>query len=390
MHRCTRVLHFACSFALFGASAAIAQSINPAIFVTHSSGDSVSSFNVNPNGTLAFVQTIPSGDGPQTISLSPNGRWLAVANGTASNTVEELRIFEVNSDATLTQRLLTTVPDSPLDVQWMDDNFLAVAQTGVGIVRSYNYNSGANTFTQSDIKGAGGFTSRLASSHGGNVLYANSTSGGQQITVFNVDHNTGSLTFVESEPVSFAVDMRATPDSRFVYGAGGISGDGNRIYGFTADPITGALTAMPQGSFTSPGESPKDLAFTADGRIAVFGHGTDATIQSFFVDQVTGALTHTGFSFDVGGQGTLGDVQIMGDLMFVTDESLSSDNIRGVYSFRVNANGSFTQLGPILDVGQGLPEYIATWQGVPEPSSAVVALVAGVIATSVRRRPRTR
>jgi hypothetical protein len=128
------------------------------------------------------------------------------------------------------------------------------------------------------------------------------------------------------------------------------------------------------------------MAFTADSRIAVFGHGADATIHSFLIDPVTGFLTSTGFSFDVGGQGTLGDVQIMGDLMFVTDESTSTDGIRGVYSFRVNPNGSFTQLGPIIDAGQGLPEYIATWQGIPEPSSALVALLAGAFAAGARRR----
>ena len=384
--RCSRVLRLGCLFALAGGAQVLAQSAQPAIFVTNAVGDSVSSFLVNPNGSLSFVATVPSGDAPQTISLSPNGRWLAVANGTASTTTEELRIFEVNSNATLTPRLTTTVPDSPLDIQWMSNTHIAVAQTGFGIVRSYNYNSGANTFLQEDIEGAGGFTSRLARSHNGSVLYANSTSGGQQISVFTVAPN-GQMTFVEAEPVSFAVDMRATNNSKFVYGAGGISGDGNRIYGFTADPVTGALTPMPQGSFTSPGESPKDFAILGDDSILLAGHGTDATIQSFKIDQTTGALTPTGFSFDVGGQGTLGDIQAMGNLLFATDESTSSDGIRGVYSFRINPDGSFTQNGPILDSGQGVPEYIATWAGVPEPSSTLMlAIGAGSMIYSRRRR----
>ncbi|CAN5610386.1 hypothetical protein BH09PLA1_BH09PLA1_24850 [soil metagenome] len=384
--RCTRVLHLACLFALAGGSGALAQSTTPAIFVTNGSGDSVSSFLVNPNGTLSFVAAVPSGDGPQTISLSPNGRWLAVANGTASTTVEELRIFEVNSNATLTPRLTTTVPDSPLDIQWLSDTHIAVAQTGLGLVRSYNYNAGANSFTQVDIESAGGFTSRLALSHGGGVLYANSTSGGQQISVFTVSN--GLMTFVESEPVSFAVDMGVTHDSRYLYGAGGISGDGNRIYGFTTDPVNGALTPMSTPSFTSPGESPKVIAVTADDKILVAGHGTDATAQSFFIDGTTGFLTPTGFSFDVGGQGTLGDIQIMGDLMFITDTSTSLDGIRGVYSFRINGDGSFSQLGPIIDTGQGLPQYIATWQGVPEPGSATLLSIGATLLLSGRRRRR--
>src|SRR4051812_14746701 len=123
-------------------SVGLAQSAQRAIFVTNNVGDSVTSFIVNPNGTLSRVGVFPSGDGPQTTSLSSDGKWLAVANGTASTTTEELRIFQVNNDATLTQRLLTTVPDSPLDVQWMSSTGLAVTHTalsGTNEVRTFNY-----------------------------------------------------------------------------------------------------------------------------------------------------------------------------------------------------------------------------------------------------------
>src|SRR3954469_6967670 len=81
-------------------SVVVAQSAQPAIFVTNNVGDSVTSFIVNPGGALSRVGVFPSGDGPQPTSLSPDGKWLAVANGTASTTTEELRIFQVNSDAT--------------------------------------------------------------------------------------------------------------------------------------------------------------------------------------------------------------------------------------------------------------------------------------------------
>src|SRR5688572_17419699 len=110
-------------------SLAVAQSIQPAVFVTNNVGDSVTSFTVNPDGSLSRVAAFPAGDGPQTTSLSPDGRFLAVANGTIATTVEELRIFEVNPDATLALRLTTTVPDSPLDVQWTSNAHLDVTQT---------------------------------------------------------------------------------------------------------------------------------------------------------------------------------------------------------------------------------------------------------------------
>ncbi len=55
MHGCTRLLHVAGSFALLGASHVLAQSAQPAIFVSNNVGDSVTSFIVNPNGSLTPV-----------------------------------------------------------------------------------------------------------------------------------------------------------------------------------------------------------------------------------------------------------------------------------------------------------------------------------------------
>ena len=150
MHRRRPLAAFAAAIVVSSsASVASAQSILPAVFVTNNVGDSVTSFTINPNGTLNRIAAFPSGDGPQTVSLSPDGRFLSVANGTASTTVEELRIFQVNPDASLTLRLTTTVPDSPLDVQWTSNAHLAVTQTGVANVRMFEYNAAANTFTRS-------------------------------------------------------------------------------------------------------------------------------------------------------------------------------------------------------------------------------------------------
>lgn len=367
-----------------------AQSILPAAFVTNNVGDSVTSFTVNPDGTLTRVNVFPSGDGPQTCSLSPDGRWLAVANGTASTTTEEIRIFQVNPDATLTHRLTTTVPDSPLDVQWYSNTALAVTQTNLSVanaVQMLEWNSVGNSLSQIDIEPTGSFNTRLASARNGSLMFANNTSGGNSIRSFTVD-GAGQMNLVENELTgsNFAVDVAASRDGNFLYGAGGISGDGNRILGFAVDGA-GAMTPLPAISFTSPGESPKVIAITGDDRILVAGHGTDATFWSFIRDPLTGNLTATSSFFDIGLQGTLGDIQIMGNLLFVTDSSTATDGISGLYSFRVNADGSFTQLGPILDTLGTRPEYIATWAGVPEPSA--VALAGLALAGAARRNRRS-
>ena len=105
------------------------------------------------------------------------------------------------------------------------------------------------------------------------------------------------------------------------------------------------------------------LAITQDDSVLVAGHGRDGSAWSFLRDTVTGQLTSTNQSFDVGGQGDLGDIQIMGDLMFVTDTSTAFDGVSGLYSVRINADGSFTRLGPLVSTLGARPEYIATWPG---------------------------
>ncbi len=104
------------------------------------------------------------------------------------------------------------------------------------------------------------------------------------------------------------------------------------------------------------------MAFSTDAAYLLVGHGTDATVRSAAINAATGNLTYTGHFFDVGLQGTLGDVQTLDDLFFVTDNSTAIDGIMGVYSFRLNANGSFTQNGPIVDTGGIAPRSIAVWE----------------------------
>ena len=345
------------------AGALSAQSIEPAIFVTNNVGDSISSLTINTDGSLAFVGTTLTGEGPQAISLSPSGRFLAVGHGTISSTTEELRIFEVNGDATLSPRLTTLVPDSPLDALWLSDTVLAVPETDIGAstIRTYHFDEGANSLTQVDIEAVGGFATSLAKSADGSRLLTNDSFG--SISSMSVDA-AGQITLDDTASLGslFAVDVSLTNDGRFTYGAGGISNGGNSIVAYEVD-INGLLSPVAGSPFVSPGESPKVTDVTGDDTVLVAGHGTDATVRSFLRDTATGALTATNHMFDVGSQGTLGDLTVMGDLMFVTDESTVGDGLAGVYSFRIQPDGSFAQLGPIVDTQGTRPEYIAAWPG---------------------------
>lgn len=343
---------------------AAGQSLEPAAFVTNNVGDSITSFTINPNGSLNFVGVTPSGEGPQTIALTPDGKYLAVGHGTIASTFEQLRIFAVNGDATLTEVLVELVPDSPLNAKWLNNEVLAVTETslsGPNQVITYQFDPDATTLTVVDEQFTGSFNTSIVATAKGTLLYANNTLGTNSIFAFASDAN-GVLSPLETEVVEplFAVAVAASPDANFLYGAGGISGTGNEILAFRIQP-DGTLTSLP--GTQSPGQSPKVVDMTDDGMVLVAGHGTDSTVQSFLRDVETGQLIPTGFSYDVGSQGNLGDLVVMGDQMLVTDESTSDDGLRGLLSFRVHADGSFTQLGPIVDTQGGRPEYISVWPG---------------------------
>ena len=127
----------------------------------------------------------------------------------------------------------------------------------------------------------------------------------------------------------------------------------------------GNLTALKNSPFVSPGESPADLAVSENDDILFVGHGTDATVRSFSIDS-TGALTSTGNSYDVGLQGTIGDVAVMDDLLLVTDDSSALDDTTGLSVFQIYPDGSFDQIGDVLDPEGGRPQKIVVWT--PEAS----------------------
>lgn len=344
---------------------ALAQSKSPAVFVANNVSDQITSFRMNPDGTLTFVGNVATGDGPQAISISPDGAFVAVAHGTQSVTTEEVRIFRVNPDASLTQVALHLVPDSPLDLEWVTDRHLAVSETrsGASKVRIFEFDRNMLWLVERSVQPAGSFHSSLAVHPNRRWVYANDTSN-SRITIFEVQSN-GSLTLLtDFGTPGFAVELCISPDGRFLYGAGGIAGSGRNVHALRIR-ADGSLEPIPGTPFQSPGASPSNVHVMPDGRHLFVGHGTDATCWSFAINQQTGEIASTGHMFDVGLQGTLGDIQALRQFMFVTDDSTAIDGITGIYSFRVALDGSFTQVAPIYNTGGTRPRPIATWDPTP-------------------------
>jgi 6-phosphogluconolactonase (cycloisomerase 2 family) len=327
---------------------------------------SVTSFVFDEDGAPVFVQKIVTGgdDTPgtnaYTISITPNGRYLATGHATAF-TLEQITILEVAADATMTiVHAHPGHPSTPLDLEWINDRYLAATRTDLGGTNEvivYEFDPIAPTLTEVDRGTCGTFTSSVAVHPSREYLYAGD-SFSYRIYPFQI-HADGTLTPLTSISTgsTYPLAVRVSPDGTKLYANGGISSGRHAVLGYHI-ASDGTLSAMAGSPFYSPGDSPKDCTFSTDSAILFVGHGSDATARSFLIDGESGQLTTTGYFFDVGIQGSLGDLAVLDDYLLITD---NWDGPRGLYSFDILPNGSFTMNGPLVDT-QGIgPREIAVW-----------------------------
>ncbi len=356
---------------------AAAQSTGPALFVSNNGNleGSVTAFAINPDGTLTFVNRVITGARASTsdpcpscnayeISLSPDGAFVALAH--VAGDFDSITMHRVNANGSLTQVGTFNMP-TPFDVAWINNELLAVinADASPDALVIYRYNRIANTLTQTDAINAGTGSSYLAVDPRGPYVHINDSGAARQILTFSVSP-AGIVAPVGSVSTGspFALELAITPDLGHLYGACGISVDGRRVLGYDVG-AGGVLTQLAGSPFMSPGQSPSNVYSSRDDRHLFVGHGTDATVRVLAIDQGTGALSDTGFNFDVGLQGTLGDVSAAPGLMFVTDNSTATDGLTGIYSFAVGVGGSITQIGAINPTQGIAPRSIAVWTPPP-------------------------
>lgn len=368
-----------------------AQSTGPAVFVANNGNceGSVTSFTLNPDGTCNFVQkvvtgTVPCGSGQthpglnaQAIAISPNGKYLITGHGTISGTIEQLTFYRVNGDASFSVLFTTTTPDSPVDVGWIDDEYVAVTATpnGNDFVIVYKVNFETNTISQHYYQPVS-YIFDFVIDYDHNLMHVRDGTSG--VTVFRINADR-TLTRINPTPIPtgvFFLGPGISPDGTKLYYGGGISsanGLSSRwIGGFNVDTVTGALTPMPNSPYLSPpadgtaGPSPKQVVVSSGGQYAFASHGGTAHIKGFRITPETGELTPLKDSyFDVGGQGDSGNMIVMGENLFVTRRyaGTGGNPPSGLISLTINSDGSLAQNGATFPTQGSLPWDIAVWPG---------------------------
>ena len=329
---------------------AFGQATSPLLFVTNNIGGSVSVFTRGADGTLQFVGAYAVGTNPQDCGLTLDGRNLVVINA-GQQTTEEVHTFVVNADGSLNLQMPpSTVGDGPLSIAVTATDFALVPSATGDSLTSFHV-SGDNTHFVQSVP-AGTFPSKILAAPNSKLAFL-TDSGAREIRTFTVSE-TGLLQQTDID-VLFGGSLQGlaiTPDGKVLYSSTALT---NHVYWLNVDYQTNTINEA--SSATSGGNSCVE--------IAVHPQKTFLYVCNVVSDTLTvmpiapdGALSNSIYSYTIGND--IRDVVTDGRYVYVTDESPIFSSPVGVVVFRINSDGSLTQLDTHVTNGSR-PQYMQLW-----------------------------
>jgi 6-phosphogluconolactonase (cycloisomerase 2 family) len=368
------------------ASPAWSQSDTAMLFVANNGNleGSVTAFRVDEGGELAFANRIVTGTRTSTsqpcagcnatsIAVSPDGRFVAASHAAGNDpNPDGISIFEVAADGSIALRTLLPLVGvgTPLDIVWTSEVHVAVTRTDFSgsSVATYRFVETSDNVVLVDTAPCGAFNSSLAFDPAGRFLFGQDSFGATVYAWFVEPNGTLVSLGTASSGGIYPLGLGLSPDGRFLYAGGGISGGGEAVVAF--DVADGLPSLLPKSPFTSPGESPKQVVVSPDGAFAFAAHGGDGTIRGFARDGESGGLAATGVSFEVGGQGGLGEIATLGGFLYATDRDTFGDGVRGVRVLEVTGNGDLLAVGEVVSTEGVTPNGLAAWAPLASPCPA--------------------
>jgi 6-phosphogluconolactonase len=205
----------------------------------------------------------------------------------------------------------------------------------VGVIHAFgiDQSSGAltaiSTFSVTNIAAASDV--RLAAGPGGTALYATSAGiGGPNVVAFTVNVSSGALTPVAANqtlPIP-AGKIAVDPKGKNAYVIPDPSANAAEVFGFSIDPATHGLTALPNQPVALPGV-PHDVTVDPSGAfVYITFQGTPGhEIAGFMRDPNTGLLSASGTPFaNTGGDSPQG-IRLTPNGDFVVVANLATSNV---------------------------------------------------------------
>lgn len=262
-------------------------------YVTNHYSGAIHGFKISETGELTKIHAYPfsAGDSIIYIAITPNGKFLYTAGGTAS-------VFKIDpSTGSLTWQsnppLLGEAVSMYIDPsgRFLFDNWSTsgeyVTINGLRVLRINQVNG-----TLADAAGHGPayINGSVAFDPEGKFAYMSS---GLGFSVYAIDGETGALLETPGSPFPVSYDsgsdpfnvVAVHPESGFIYiaSAAGISV-------FALDAVSGALIET-EGSPFASGDSPLTLAIDPSGRFAYAASLPTPTLFAYVIDAATGALS---------------------------------------------------------------------------------------------------
>jgi 6-phosphogluconolactonase len=273
----------------------------------------VSAFGFDPaSGQLTFLDKVSSeGNDPCYLSLSPDGKYLLVANySVAADPGGSFAVLPVEQDGQLGTAVLTVHHDGGGPVKGRQDNahvhstvfspdgqYLFTQDLGTDKLYAYRYTPdgsrglfGPTEWRYTDVK-AGTGPRHLVFGNDGRYAYLTSELAGT-VSVFR--YRDGHLTLEQVEKLAEpgfkgavgAAALHLSPDGKFLYVSN--RGDANDISIFAVDESTGKLKRV--GRQASLGKSPREFAIDPTGQWLIVGNQNSDTAYVFRRDPQTGLL----------------------------------------------------------------------------------------------------
>jgi 6-phosphogluconolactonase (cycloisomerase 2 family) len=236
------------------------------LYVANSRANTISIFNVAPNGTLTLsgTPTPAGGTGPNVAVIDPSGQYLLVTNTFTNN----ISVFSIDAGT----GALSAIAGSPFDANSSptgilitpSGKFVYVTNPAIGMVTAFSFSSGVLTPVPGSpfpsLPGGGGGAAALAVDVSERFLYvANPLATNPlvptigNISGFNIDPDTGALSTILGSPFTSTFGngptaLTADPGGKFLYAV--TPGSSYSIWCFAITATNGQLTAVSDSPFS--------------------------------------------------------------------------------------------------------------------------------------------
>jgi 6-phosphogluconolactonase len=265
----------------------------------------VSAFRILESGALELINTVRAGGGgPCHVSLSPDGKTLAVANY-GGGSVASYRVAEdgeLSEPVTVIQHVGSSVhptrqkgPHAHSINFSPDGRFAYAADLGTDRIYRYAVDPATGALTASGetvIAPASGPRHFAFRPDGAFAYLINEMT--LMMTAFRVDKATGELTELQSlstlppgtEKVGSTAEVVAHPTGRFLYGS---NRGHDSIVAYAIDEASGELSYLANEPIR--GKVPRNFAVSPSGRWLLAAGQQSRSVTVFAIDEATGKLT---------------------------------------------------------------------------------------------------